>query len=234
MKNVLCFIVTYFLTITALPSASPMFTTLSFQTEKVLPSKIIAITYVTHTLQNNTEVFHGYYTYPKFTETFSSASTLNQYYFQQFIQDYQEMKEIRDTASLNILPPKTSYAYDHTFEITTISEKMISIIENITTYAGGIQPTSFRKSNTFHLESGKKVSLEDLLSPVSHDVDNLVRSYLIAEINKSPNDYYPDATQIVQKKSLNTFLFYLTPTEFVIYFNPGEIAPYLKGVVEFR
>lgn len=208
-------------------------TTLAFQTEKMLPTNVIATTYVTRSFQNATEVFHGYYTYPRFPASYPQADKLNQFYLNQYTSGYREMSDIRSAAFLNVLPANTVYAYDHTFEIPNSTKDYISIVENTISYAGGAQPSDFTEAHTFSLKDGLEKSLSYFLQHASINEETF-RNSLIRSLKDNPDIFPPNTEQLLVNKDLDSFSFYVNDKGIVIFFNPGEIAPSAQGIVKFQ
>lgn len=215
-----------------LPYLPKNITTTSYEIEKTLPNSIIHKTYISNAYLNNTEIFHGYYSWPQFPPSIPSASRLNSYYQEQFFQDYEEMKNIRLNSAERI-SPQDVYAYDHTFEVTFLSNQLLSILEDTYLFSGGAQPEIKNEAHTFSLSTGKELNLSDLFSSSKNDIDKWIKDIITKEIRKAPNNYYPDAEKIIQDISLENFNFYISKNGIVVFFNPAEIAPYAGGIVKF-
>lgn len=207
--------------------------TTSSQTQKLLPNDIIHITITMNTYKSDTEVLHAYYTYPQFLDSFKQASALNQFYIRQLDKDYKDIRELRSAALENEIPPNLSYAYDHTFEVTFLTNHFLSILENTYQYAGGVQPDTFYQAHTFSLQTGKEVTLENLFLKPKADTEKRIRVFLIQKINKNLDDFYPDAADTISNMPLESFHFYLDKNGITIFFNPFEISPYAGGIVKF-
>lgn len=207
--------------------------TTSAQTKKILPNDIVKITTAINTYKNTIEVFHAYYSYPQFPDSFEQAVPLNQFYIKQLYKDYEDIRNIRNAALENVIPPNLSYGYDHTFEVTFLTDHFLSILENDYQYAGGAQPDTFSKAHTFSLQNGKELSLENLFLKPKADTEKTVKNIIIEKIRKNPDDYYPDAVSTISDMTLDAFHFYLDKNGITIFFNPFEISPYAGGIVKF-
>lgn len=207
--------------------------TTSTQTQKILPNDIIQITTALNTYKNGIEVLHAYYSYPQFPDSFKQSVALNQFYTKQLYNDYKNIQELRNTALENEIPPNLSYAYDHTFEVTFLTNHFLSILENDYQYAGGAQPDTSSKAHTFSLQTGRELTLESLFLKPRADIENKIKDYIIEEIKKHPDDYYPDAAFTISNMSLESFQFFLDKKGITIFFNPFEISPYARGIVKF-
>lgn len=204
----------------------------TFQNERVLPTNIININYIINAYHKNTETFHGYYSRPKFPNTFHNAEILNQFYQDQFYQGYQEMKQIRNSSSENFLAPDVVYAYDHTFEVTFISKHVLSILENTYIFSGGAHPDIINDAHTFSLLTGKEITLKDIFFLYT-DAEKKLKEFITKHILQNQEDYFLDAKKTIQEMPLEKFKFYIDRNGIVVFFNPYEIAPYVRGIVEF-
>lgn len=209
-------------------------TTVSYQTEKVLPSNIIHVSYITNVYKNETELLHSYYTYPRFPANFQQAEKLNYFYLNKFFLDYNQLQNTIKNVDFLIFPPNTVYAYDHTYEIKFLSSHFLSILENTYIYSGGIHPESTYEAHTFSLENGEELKLESLFLLPKSEIKMKIENTIIDSLQEAPDDFYPNAIQIVRDMSLDSFHFYIGHDGINIFFNPYEIAPYTKGYVEFN
>lgn len=235
MKKCLLFLILTFLFTTCVlysaDSNRPITTTT--QTAKILPNDIIHTTTALNTYKNGIEVLHAYYSYPQFPDTFKQSITLNQFYIKQLYNDYKAIRELRNSALENEIPPNLSYASDHSFEVTLLTNHFLSILENDYQYAGGAQPDTSSKAHTFSLQTGRELTLESLFIKPRADIEKQIKAYIIEEIKKHPDDYYPDAAFTISNMSLESFRFFLSKEGITIFFNPFEISPYARGIVKF-
>lgn len=203
------------------------------QTSKILPNDIILTTTTLNTYKNGIEVLHAYYSYPQLPDTFKQSIPINLFYTQQLFKDYKIIQELRNNALENEIPPNLSYAYDHTFEVTLLTDHFLSILENDYQYAGGAQPDTSSKAHTFSLQTGRELTLESLFIKPRADIEKQIKAYIIEEIKKHPDDYYPDAAFTISNMSLESFRFFLSKEGITVFFNPFEISPYARGIVKF-
>lgn len=212
---------------------NPRDITITYQTQKTLPNSLIHKTYIVIEKQDDLEIFHGYYSFPNLPQTFHDAQSINSFYQTQFEKEYNKMKVLRNAAHQNILPLNTVYAYDHTFEVTFLSKHFLSILENTYTYAGGAHPDITNEAHTFSLQTGKEINLADLFLLSDIETDDYIKKFIINEIHKNPDEYFPDAIETLQNTPLDKFKFYINKYGIRIFFNPDEISPYVNGIVEF-
>lgn len=208
--------------------------TITIQTSKLLPNQIIHTTNAMYAFKNDTEILHAFYSFPWFTNKSKQANRLNAYYQQKMFNDYKKIVQLREQAMENTIPPNTSYAYDHTFEVTFLSYNFVSIMENTYEYAGGAHPESTYDAHTFSLKTGKELTLRNLFLSPNDKIEKQIKQKIIKAIRQTPEDYSPDAINIIENKTLDSFSFYIKDNAIVIYFNPYEIAPYARGLVEFK
>ncbi|WP_242939748.1 DUF3298 and DUF4163 domain-containing protein [[Clostridium] polysaccharolyticum] len=192
------------------------------------------MTNATYTCKNGTEVFHAFYSFPQFTSTFTQSAAMNTFYLDKYFTDYKKIASLRDLAVTGTIPLNTSYAYDHTFEITYLSSNFISILENTYEYAGGAHPDSYYEAHTFSLNTGKQLSLSNLFLSSKANTEKTIKNFLIGEIHSKPDEYDSNAIDIVKNMPLESFHFYIKEGNVIIFFNPYEIAPYASGLVKFK
>lgn len=229
---ILLIILSYICTISA-PTISNNSHTVVEQTEKILPDKTTLTTLSIYTYKNNEEVMHAFYSYPQFLYNIKAAAKLNNFYTNKFFVDYKKIQLIGQSAINSPLSGNLVYAYDHTFETTYHSNKLISILENTYEYAGGTHSDNYLEGNTFSLQTGEVLTLGDLFESSKSETEQKIKNYIIEEINSNAEDYYPDALETISNYSLDSFNYYLKNETLIIFFNPYEIAPYPRGVVEF-
>lgn len=111
--------------------------------------------------------------------------------------------------------------------------KYLSFLENTYTFSGGAHPDIQNRAHTFSLITGKELTLEDLFPIPKEALENKIKNWIFDVIKNNPEEYYPDAANIIDSMQLESFNFYIKNNHVVIFFNPYDIAPYAKGLTEF-
>jgi hypothetical protein len=117
------------------------------------------------------------------------------------------------------------------FKVTFNKNNILSIPITIDSYTGGAHGTTIIQPNNIDLLNGKWLSLKDLFKGGT-DYKNIVIKEITEEINKTPEYYFPNALETVQKLD-DSQPFYLTEDSIVIYYGHYDIAPYASGIREF-
>lgn len=139
---------------------------------------------------------------------------------QQFIIEYEETTQTY---------PDFSPAWEANFKVehNKLSEKVYQVVWNYYMFTGGAHGFLGTKVFFFDLETGKPISTKDLF--VNYEG---FRKYAQSEFKKQMNingsfaeaGYNLDEQHFVLPKN-----FYLTKSEWLLYYNPYEIAPYVQG-----
>lgn len=118
------------------------------------------------------------------------------------------------------------------FTVNYINDKIISISVTFYTYTGGAHGNTIKESYNFSLETGDKLSLNDLFLENS-TYKTIIKDSIKSSIEENSDIYFDDAISVVDKLS-NTQSYYLKDNSIVIYYGLYEIAPYSSGIREFE
>lgn len=98
-------------------------------------------------------------------------------------------------------------------------------------YTGGAHGITVRLSQTWNLQRGRMVKLEDLYRCGSDYKQEILRQ-VILQIQQNPEFYFEDYEVLVDQ-NFNAQNFYCTYAGIVVYYQLYEIAPYSSGIREF-
>ncbi|MFD3448825.1 DUF3298 and DUF4163 domain-containing protein [Microbacteriaceae bacterium 4G12] len=135
--------------------------------------------------------------------------------------------DVADQQSTTLHP----YIANTDYKITYKKLPLLSLYMNYYQYTGGAHGIYEWKANTFDIEEGKELLLEDLFKKESNYKD-IIRQEVVRQIEKNKDHFFPDAAEQVEKAE--HFKFFLEPDHLVIYFPLYEIAPYAVGIQQFR
>lgn len=121
------------------------------------------------------------------------------------------------------------------YNVTYNRDCAISLYSDRYEYTGGAHGITKRSSDTWNIQTGRRIHLSRLFAPSVNFVDYIITSVKeqIARQIQSGNDiYFSDYEQyVVSKFNLNQF--YLTKEGIVVYYQQYDIAPYSSGIPEF-
>jgi len=121
-----------------------------------------------------------------------------------------------------------------TYEAQLVARDLFSATVDTLTYEGGANPTTVRVAQTWLTESGTMITPEDFFKPACRYKELIFDKVLAqAEDNAEELALFPDYP-IFLKKYLDWKNFYLTCSEFVLFYEPVTIAPHSSGIIEFK
>ncbi|MFW6148876.1 MAG: DUF3298 domain-containing protein, partial [Atribacterota bacterium] len=118
------------------------------------------------------------------------------------------------------------------YKIGLNNDNCLSFYVEYYRFTGGAHGMTERKSFTYDLRTGLKLSLSDIFAK-NVDYEKVIleeiNSVIKEELEDDPHLYFEDHLDSLDYNKG----FYLTGDELVIYFQLYEIAPYYKGIIEF-
>lgn len=108
----------------------------------------------------------------------------------------------------------------------------ISFLQSEYDYEGGAHGMPSRESFTFHLQTGERLVLSDIIGNSEEEQREIVARYFGEMINAAPERYWENAMDIVRQKTDLGENFVLTREGLLFYLLPYEIAPYAAGFPE--
>lgn len=118
-----------------------------------------------------------------------------------------------------------------TYNLTYNSACIISNYFDQYEYTGGAHGNTIRSSQTWNLQSGSKLLLNQLVT-CSPDYKAYILSQVREQIQKDTSIYFEDYEKLIVE-TFNENSFYCTPQGIVIYYQQYDIAPYSSGIREF-
>lgn len=131
--------------------------------------------------------------------------------------------------------PFRMFGADLDYTVTYNRNCHLSVYRDQYQYTGGAHGTTERSSDTWSLETGRRLPLSKFFPPAEN-----YRATVLAEIirqadrnmQQNPGIYFDDYRKLI-RQYFNPEHFYLTPDGVAIYFQQYEIAPYVVGIVVF-
>lgn len=123
------------------------------------------------------------------------------------------------------------YSYDTSVScIRYFDGKYVSFIQEAYDYFGGAHGLPIWEGYAFDLETGERLLLPDILpSCTEEELKDIVTKYFSEKIDKNPDDFWPDAAEVVYDTiSLETTNFVLTDEGICFYFHPYSLAAYVE------
>lgn len=146
----------------------------------------------------------------------------------------EKIKNINEIVSLyfgnNEPAPLGPYQLFVRYKITNLDESILSFYIDIYQFSGGAHGETTRYSYTIDINSGKVLTIEDILT--SKDYKNLVDNEIKKQIERN-SQYYFVGDEGFKGVDENT-RFYIDKGDLVVYFQQYEIAPYSTGLPEFK
>ena len=165
--------------------------------------------------------------YPQFKDStnknnFSYLNSYIQAEGQKLVKEKQSIREL----SLEDDMMGEFYTFDTSYKITRSDLNFISVLFEGYTYTGGAHGIAHLFSYNYDVKNERIISLHDLATKSGYE------DKIIQRINSMNSEFYP---QFGGPKNLDELQnqFYMTPTNFVMFLNPYEYAPYAAGIREF-
>ncbi len=94
---------------------------------------------------------------------------------------------------------------------------------------GGAHGFPVQEGYTFHLQTGERLFLKDIVADSEERIKKIVTSYFAEYMRGRENEFWDGALEIVNEYSGLDSAFYLTNEGIVFYLYPYDIAPYAFG-----
>lgn len=135
-----------------------------------------------------------------------------------------ELMEKGETAASMVVYMNMTYDYVKLGE-------MLSVQLNIDSYYGGAHGTNQILSITSNTSTGEIYEFKDLFKEDA-DYNSVITNFILQEIEKDPETYFPDYEETIIGKNGN-YEFYIDGGKLVVYFGLYDIAPYAAGIRYF-
>lgn len=138
-----------------------------------------------------------------------------------------------DNSIANNFPVRSFEAFvDYT--VTLNQNCLFSLYFDQYEYTGGAHGSTIRYSDSWNLQTEKRIILGDLF-PYHNNYQDYIITMIQEEIAKQIQQesvYFDNYTELVIQ-NFNENSFYLTPEGIIIYFQQYDIAPYSSGIITF-
>lgn len=131
--------------------------------------------------------------------------------------------------------PVRAFEAIFTYEVTYNKNCTVSLYFDKYEYTAGAHGNTVRTSDTWNLQTRRKVKLRQMFAPTVNYKAYILKSVIEqikAQMASGENFYFEDYEKNVYKY-FNESSFYLTSKGVVVYFQQYEIAPYSSGIPEF-
>lgn len=140
------------------------------------------------------------------------------------------IKEVVDESQKQGWPLRTGSVYIE-YEARINDNRTMSLSVTYYQYTGGAHGNYYRETVNLDLVNEKELSLKELFAGSDAYMQVLTDEILKQMANEKDN-LFPEALE--NFKASDDLNFYLTDDAIVFYFNPYEIAPYARGIVEYE
>lgn len=117
-------------------------------------------------------------------------------------------------------------------EVTYLDNNKACILTTVSDYTGGAHPSSYKEALIYDLNSGSKLTLDDIC------INNEDKKRVLAAaeegfrnmIENEPGDFYENALDMLDITKAD---YYLTDEGITFFYGQYDIAPYARGFVEY-
>jgi len=139
------------------------------------------------------------------------------------------VKEVVEESIKQGWPIRTGSVYIE-YEARINDNQTMSISVTYYHFTGGAHGNYYKETVNFDLLNEKELLLPDLFTG-SDTYKQVLTDEILKQMNEDTEYLFPEA--IRDFKASDDLNFYLTDEGLVFYFNPYEIAPYARGIVEY-
>ncbi|AQS08273.1 anti-sigma-V factor RsiV [Clostridium saccharobutylicum] len=127
--------------------------------------------------------------------------------------------------------PRFPYEVYSTYNITSDKNSFVSFYDDYYEYLGGAHGLTTRTSYTIDKNKEELLNLKDLFAS-GYNYADIINNEIREQIKKNPQDYFDSGSEF--KGIGENQSFYIDDDNLVIYYQLYEIAPYVKGIPEFK
>ena len=120
--------------------------------------------------------------------------------------------------------------YTVNYTLCKNTDNIVSVIFNTESFFGGAHESNFYSSINFSMETGKILTLNDILGG---DKTDKIVSYVYNIITADPSEYYPEIDLEAVKDGFHEENFAIVDNNIKIFFQDYDIAPYAAGFQSF-
>lgn len=117
-------------------------------------------------------------------------------------------------------------------QVTYNKNGIICILLNGYEYWGGAHGMPYRVPHTFDLNTGKELTVKDILKGSDKTINKRIENAFLKLIKNNPDEYFKDAEKSIKNTEGKDLPFYLSKTAMVFYRYPYDIGPYASGYAE--
>lgn len=117
-------------------------------------------------------------------------------------------------------------------EISYIDENYLSFCQSEYDYMGGAHGMPYWVGYTFDLQTGKRLTLNDVIGNSEEELKEIVTVYFAEMMNQNPENFWGDAVASVREWTDFESSFYLTEEGIKFYFEPYALASFADGFQE--
>jgi len=140
------------------------------------------------------------------------------------------VKEVVEEAKKEGYPIRTGSVYTE-YEAKINDNKTMSISVTYYQFTGGAHGYNYMETINLDLVNEKVLSLKELFDG-SDDYLQVLTDEILKEMEKEKDYLFPET--LTDFKATDDLKFYLTDDGIVFYFDPYEIAPYVRGIAEYK
>lgn len=124
------------------------------------------------------------------------------------------------------------YSLEENYSVQFNDSKILSVLRNTARYTGGVHGQEDVFTETFDLSTGKKLTLDDLMSVDRETYIRRLVPLICEQIASNPEDYVEGYEQTAAD-SFPVDLFCVTDTGLALFYPPYVLASYAQGVCRF-
>lgn len=189
----------------------------------------------------NTLVLKYEINYPQFESSIftKSISIINQYYYveAQRYKQYCEttlFKSAADDYNNSVANgfPVRAYESVVNFTVTFNQDCALSLYFDKYEFTGGAHGNTVRYSDTWDLQSGRRILLRELISTDYQSIYNIIEQEANQRIKAGEGMFFEDLRKNITD-NFNPENYFINPSGVVIYYQLYTISPYVSGIQEF-
>lgn len=161
--------------------------------------------------------------YPRLASALEDYNSTCANSISQLYDDYCDMADY-DVAQGTFTTP---YTFESKLYVQRSDADILSFIEHIYTYTGGVHPNTAVKSTNIDPQTGKVLSLDDVVT----DIDKMITLVAQTIVDKYPFDSFDTLEDTLGDYTVDDFKWSVDYQSITFYFDPYEIASYAAGLL---
>ncbi len=173
----------------------------------------------------------------KLDERFAGADKINRYLSEEQNKNREYENENIEWMEELLKEDEESFGIHYSYsskvsEIAYFDEHYLSFCQQEYDYMGGAHGMPLWIGMTFDLQSGQRLTLEDVIGNSEEELKEIVTEYFAEYIGRNPEYFWADAIETVKEEADFDLSFYLTEDGIKFYFPPYALACYAAGFQE--